>query len=107
MPFHVVITERAKADLRHYHQRAAAQAPMTADRWLDRFEEALAGLSSNPDRCPLAPESDRVESEIRQLRFGRRGGAFRVLFAIRDDTVLVLHIRRASMDDATPDDLIG
>ena len=61
MTYPVIVTQKAKDDLRHYYALAADHAPKTAARWLNRFEEALQTLSSNPLRCPLAPENDLGE----------------------------------------------
>lgn len=100
----VVITHRAKADLRSYYLLAAEHAPMTAAMWLFRFEAALETLATNAERCSLAPENDLVDETIRQLYFGKGVGKFRALFLISDAQVVVLHIRRGSMDRAEPID---
>ena len=55
MSHFVIVTQKAKDDLRHYYRVAAEHAPDTAARWLYRFEEALETLSENPTRCPPAP----------------------------------------------------
>lgn len=107
MKYRVVVTENAKANLRSYYSHAAGRAPLTAERWLNRFHKALAALGSNPERCSLAPENEVVASEIRQLLFGKHSSVFRALFTIAEDEVLVLHIRRATMDTAMPDELFG
>lgn len=107
MKYRVVVTENGKANLQSYYLHAAGRAPLTADRWLNRFQKALAALASNPERCSLAPENDVVASEIRQLLFGKHPSVFRALFTVAADEVQVLHIRRATMDTATPDELLG
>ena len=107
MKYRGVVTENAKANLRSYYLRAAGRAPFTAERWLNRFQKALATLASNPERCSLAPEDDVVDAEIRQLLFGKRPSVFRALFTIAKDEVQVLHMRRATMDTAAPDELFG
>lgn len=107
MTYRVVVTENAKPNLRGYCLNAAQHAPTTAARWLNRFEEALATLATNPQRCGIAPENDVVDEEIRQFLFGKRRSVFRALFTIADDEVRVLHVRRAVMDTATPDQLYG
>lgn len=103
--YQVELTANARANLRGYYLRSAEHAPETARKWLNRFEKALQSLSTHPDRCRLAPENDVVPEEIREFLFGKRTGTFRVLFTIADSTVLVLHIRRATMDVASEDDL--
>jgi hypothetical protein len=107
MTYRVVITENAKANLRSYYLRAAERAPLTAGRWLNRFEEALAGLAQSPQRCGLAPENELVADEIRQLLFGKKPRVFRALLTIAGEEVQVLHIRRATMDTAASDELYG
>jgi len=37
MTFRVFVTENAKGNLRHYFERAASNAPETAENWLSRF----------------------------------------------------------------------
>lgn len=105
MSYLVVITANAKANLRSYYLHAAQHAPVTAARWLNRFEAALATLATNPQRCGVAPENDAADEEIRQFLFGKRGRVFRALFTIAEDEVRVLHIRRAVMDTASPEEL--
>jgi len=105
MTFRVVITRRAKEDLRHYFLHASEHAPQTAMNWLDRFETTLESLANDPQRCPLAPENNLVAETIRQLFVGKRNRRFRALFTIRENQVLVLHIRRGTMNKATTEEL--
>jgi plasmid stabilization system protein ParE len=105
MTHRVVITDAAKRDLRNAYLWAAERAPVTAAQWLNRFETELMTFDHFPDRCGLAPENSLVRPEIRQFIFGRRKGAYRALYTIVGDEVQILHVRRASRDWATPDDL--
>ena len=107
MKYVVIVTQKAKDDLRHYYAVAAEHAPHTAARWLNRFEEALKSLSVNPARCGLAPENDLVDPPIYQFFYGRRSRRYRALFTIEDDRVLILHIRRGTMDKAAESELFG
>ncbi|HET6426275.1 MAG TPA: type II toxin-antitoxin system RelE/ParE family toxin [Planctomycetaceae bacterium] len=107
MTYSVIVTDEAKENLRCYYRYAAIYAPEPALRWLARFEAALATLAVNPQRCPHAPENDRVTYEVREFLFGRRRSAFRALFTITSDEVRILHVRRAAMDWANPEDLQG
>ena len=100
----VIVTQKAKDDPRHYYAIAAEHAPETAARWLNRFEQALQTLSTNPTRCRLAPENDLVDRTVYQFFYGKRTGCYRVLFTIDGDYVLVLHIRRGTMDNAAEDE---
>ena len=105
MSLRVYIEPKAEADLRAACQWAAQSAPETASRWLSRFEEALQSLSTFPERCGIAPESDAVGLEIRQLLFGKPPHKWRALFIIENAEVHVLHIHRGSMGTAAADDL--
>ena len=105
MTYSVIVTRKAKDDLRHYYRVAAAHAPETAARWLHGFEDALQTLSTNPTRCLLAPENDLVDQTIYQFSYGKRSGRYRALFTIEGNHVLVLHIRRGTMDKASESDL--
>jgi plasmid stabilization system protein ParE len=107
MTYGVVVTQKAKDDLRHYYAVAAEHAPETAARWLKRFEDSLQTLSANPTRCPMAPENDLVDAPVYQFFFGKRAGRYRALFTIEGDRVLVLHVRRGAMDKAAETDLFG
>ena len=107
MTYAVIVTQKAKDDLRHYFAVAAEHAPQTAVRWLNRFEEAFQTLSDNPTRCALAPENDLVGPPIYQLFYGKRNARYRALFTIEGTRVLVLHIRRGTMDKAAESDLFS
>lgn len=78
----VIVTQKAKDDLRHYYSVAAEHAPETAARWLNGFQVALQTLDTNPTRCPLAPENDLVDQPIYQFFYGKRTGRYRALFTI-------------------------
>ena len=59
-------------------------------RWAREFRNRIErSLAVAPLGCPLAPESEFVSVEVRQLILGR----YRVLFEIRARTVNILHIR--------------
>lgn len=95
MKYRVILQEYAERDLDDAYRRAAANAPQTAARWLDRFQAALATLSQNPQRCSLARENAKVDIELREFLFGRKPHVFRVLYTIDDDAVRTLRILRA------------
>lgn len=105
MTYAVLVQRLALQDLESAYQRAARNAPATADRWLERFRRALRTLQHNPQRCPLAREDRKVDLEIREFLFGRRPHVFRVLFTIDGDTVRILRIRRAQRRPLTRRDI--
>lgn len=84
--------DRASDDLAgRYRYLARTASVRAADDWLSAISEALASLSSLPERCPIAPESDAFPVSIRQLLVG----SVRILFTVSQETksVHVLHIR--------------
>ncbi|HEX4425560.1 MAG TPA: type II toxin-antitoxin system RelE/ParE family toxin [Terriglobales bacterium] len=98
MSYVVVLTPRAKGNLRTIHAYIFAEAPHAADDWLDRAELAVNSLGRHPERCPLAPESRSFGKPIRHLLFGvGNRGTYRVIFVIVDKLVYVLHVRHGSM----------
>jgi hypothetical protein len=56
------------------------QAGEAGLRWFQKLKEAVASLSELPHRCPLAPESKEFPFEVRQLLYGRKPNAYRILF---------------------------
>ncbi|MGA7381494.1 MAG: type II toxin-antitoxin system RelE/ParE family toxin [Terriglobales bacterium] len=98
MSYLVVLTPRAKHDLRTIHKYIYKHAPHAADDWLDRAERAVNSLDHHPERCPLAPESLSFGKPIRQLLFGSGNrGTYRFLFVVLGQSVYVLHVRHGSM----------
>ena len=95
MTHRVILQRLAWRDLNEAYAWAARNAPVTAARWLDRFQTALQTLEKNPQRCPLAKENSKVDFELREFLFGRRPNVFRAIFTIDADTVRILRIRRA------------
>ena len=96
MNYKVLVFPSAVADLDAAYSYAAKHAPMTAARWLERFQSAIDGLTVNPTAWPLAHESVRTKLALREMLFGKRPNVFRVVFEIVDAEVHVLRIRRGA-----------
>lgn len=99
MTYEVLITPRAEWQLNAIADWIAKNAPKAADRWFNRFVDALLTLAEHPRRCSIAPESESFPYEVRQLLFGRRRN-YRALFTIHADSVVILSIRHAAQDEA-------
>jgi plasmid stabilization system protein ParE len=95
MKYRVVLQKLAIGDLEEAYRWAAKRAPLTATRWLDRFEAALKTLDTNADRCALARENGKASVELREYHYGKRPYVYRAVFTIDGATVRVLRIRRA------------
>lgn len=87
MKFSVVIQPPAEADAEEAYLYILGHAPAAADAWLDGLLAVVETLATLPERCPLAPENDAFEEEIRQLLYR----SHRVLFTVQGDRVHVLH----------------
>jgi len=101
MTFRIIIEEQAALDITAHGQWIVEQgSPLNAARWIDAIEESIQSLSSMPERCGVAPESEAFDREIRQLIFK----SHRVLFVVDGDSVHVLHVRHGARLPLTPDD---
>ena len=61
-----------------------------AKAWAQELQCAIKlRLTSIPLSCPLAPESDDLGIEVRQLIEQR----YRVLFIVENKTAMILHVR--------------
>jgi len=98
MTYHVVIQPRAERDIRTAALGilGRSRSRATAVRWARNLRAKIAGLETTPQRCPVDPDSDFYGEEVRLLLYGKRRGVYRVLFAIRGDTVHVLTVRHAA-----------
>ena len=106
MKYQVRLTAKAERDVEEVLRRFAdQQAAAAAARWFARLMNRIDTLAIRPERRPLAVEAAELELELRELLFGRRGGAYRILFIIRGAVVQVLHIRHCARDAASPEDL--
>jgi plasmid stabilization system protein ParE len=106
MSFQVLITAQAERDLDDAAAWIAERAPQAAARWYDELRSAILSLADSPQRCALARESGHFPYELRQLLHGRRR-SYRVIFTIRENSVVVLAIRHAARRDLQPEDLSG
>jgi plasmid stabilization system protein ParE len=96
MAFQVRITKTAKAEIDTVYSWLRQRNSVYADKWFRELMDTIATLQEKPLRCTLAPENDALTEEIRQLIYGKSRNKYRILFAIREDTVFVLHVRHSS-----------
>jgi plasmid stabilization system protein ParE len=103
---HVRLTARAEFDveaiLEWFHATHAAAA---GRRWFHKLNQSITTLESLPERCALAPESEELQLEIRELLVGKPRRVFRVLFQIDGQFVHILRIRRGTRDSIAKEDL--
>jgi plasmid stabilization system protein ParE len=109
MAYSIELTPRAVEDADRAAEYIRQFAPEAAQRWFDGLIEAVLSLEEMPQRCPLAPEAERLGTELRQLLYGRRGGQFRIVFRIFEEIqppiVRVVAIRHGARDRITREEL--
>jgi plasmid stabilization system protein ParE len=100
MSYTVYITDPARDELNAAYLWLLEQTPLHAPRWHNGLVDAVLSLENSPNRCPLVPESIGSNQEIRQLLYGNKHHAYRILFEIRGERVIVLHVVHAARDRA-------
>jgi plasmid stabilization system protein ParE len=75
-----------------------SQSPQIASNWFNGITRAIDALDELPKRCGFAPENDYFAEEIRQLLYSQRHGQYRILFTLREETVVILHIRHSARE---------
>lgn len=103
MSFSVTIARKAAREIEDQYDWLAQHSQTTANRWRDSLLEAIETLEQNPQRCPEAPEAEWYEG-LRQLLHGKRRRVHRILFEIREQTVIVLRVRHGAQDFLGPED---
>jgi plasmid stabilization system protein ParE len=86
----------AETELEQAYLWLRERNPDAAAAWFNGVLDSILKLETLPDRCPLAPESHAFDHEIRQLLYGKRQHAYRILYDIRGETVRILHVRHGA-----------
>src|SRR5262245_52151437 len=94
MKYRLRILPEADDDISRIYLWIADKSGAGAATWYRRLSEVIESLSTQPFGWGPAPEGALVGRELRQVNFKtRRGRMYRLVFEIRGDEVLVLHIR--------------
>jgi plasmid stabilization system protein ParE len=102
MAYKLKVTRRALAEAYKTYEWLAKDSPARATRWLQGLIAKIETLKINPLRCPLAEENPEFKEEIREFVVGKRRNVHRVLFTIRESTVVVLYIRHSARGPVQP-----
>jgi plasmid stabilization system protein ParE len=106
MTYRVIVEPRAEQEIREaarwIHSRS--RSGRTTLRWVKGLRAKVATLKTHPRRCPVHPDSAYFGEEVRVLLYGKRGGAYGILFAIRENTVHVLTVRHSARRDLIEDE---
>jgi plasmid stabilization system protein ParE len=106
MKHRVAVLSRAQLDVASCHDFIAKRSTRGAASWFNRFAEIRDRLADDPERCAIAPESEFVDYEIRQVTFKTPFGLlYRILFTIVNDEVRILRVRGPGQDLVPPGEL--
>ena len=94
--FEVIILPAAEHDIGEAYEWIVEREPDAAIKWYNQLLEIIFSLGFFPERCPLAPESKTLQTEIREIFHGRRHHKYRILFTVTKDKVHVLHVRHGA-----------
>lgn len=100
--FQVLVAAPAEAEIEAAYLHIRQDSPANAASWRAGLRDAAATLEAFPERCRLAPENGPFEFEIRQLLYGN----YRLLFTVRDDAVVILHVRHGAREWMKPEDVV-
>jgi plasmid stabilization system protein ParE len=106
MSYHVRLLARARYDLDEILTFIAERSPEGAARLVASFEKTMAMVEKNPYLCPLAPESQPLQEQLRHALFRTRAGrTYRAIFIVVGDEVRVLRVRGAGQAPVTSEDV--
>jgi len=106
MKYHIIVTDTAQADIRDIvtwwsENRSSQQA----EQWYNEITPVIDTLINNPERCPLAPETDLLPTGLRQLHFGvSRTVTHRIVYTIDGSNVIIMHVRHLARKALTKND---
>jgi plasmid stabilization system protein ParE len=105
MRHQVIVELSAQQDIAEAYLWLAERSPDAAGRWFNGLHDTMGSLELFPERCPLAPECEFFDAEIREIFHGRRQHKYRILFTVSKGEVHVLHVRhgaRRALGDPEP-----
>ncbi|PZU96482.1 MAG: type II toxin-antitoxin system RelE/ParE family toxin [Pseudanabaena sp.] len=101
MEFQVKLTRSSEQQIESIYLWIKERNPEYADQWFRGLMNLIATLQDKPRRCLLIKENHSTSEEIRQILYGKSRNKYRVVFAIREDTVHILYIRHSAQSSIT------
>ena len=101
MEFQVKLTRSSEQQIEAIYLWLKERNPEYADQWFRGLMNLIATLQDKPRRCPLAKENHSTSEEIRQILYGKSRSKYRVIFAIREDTVHIIYVRHSAQSSIT------
>lgn len=93
MPYAIKLLRRAEADLSRIFKWLRKRSPSGADSWYEALAQAILELTADAHRYPVAAESAKLGTDVRERFFKtRHGSRYRLVFVIALQEVRVLRI---------------
>ena len=104
--FKVIVLQRASEDVDSIYTWLFQKSPSGAVRWYSYFMEAAASLETEPERCAISIESERLGTVVRGRFFKTpTGRVYRIVFLTTDSEVRILRVRGPGQSPLKPADL--
>lgn len=97
--YSVIILPEAEKDIEEAYLYIREDSPQNAIKWYRDVYDNIQSLSSFSLRCPLAPENDFFQEEIRHLIIHK----YRILYTVTENTVYILHARHGRQEWLKPE----
>ncbi|MEG5000911.1 type II toxin-antitoxin system RelE/ParE family toxin [Microcoleus sp. B4-D4] len=94
--YQVIIQPAAQKAIEESYFWLSNHSSHKARNWLEGLYKAILSLENMPSRCSFAFENSFFDEEIRQLVYGKKRNAYRILFTIVDDSVQIIFVRHAA-----------
>jgi plasmid stabilization system protein ParE len=109
MKYSVEIAPAALVDADLAYRRLTQFSERRAKRWFYGLIDAIYSLEEFPERCPVSPESELLDIEVRHLVYGKRSSTYKIFFSVdyQEAVVRVYRIWHGMRDWITPEALSG
>ena len=103
MNYPVLFVQRAEQNILAALTWYQKNAPDVSARWHKSLNSTLRRLRENPDRFPLAHETETFPYRLREVLFGAgRRKTHCILFVVRPNAVVIYAIRHVAQNDFDP-----
>ncbi len=97
MTFSVRLLTSAKTDVDDIYSWLLARSAKGAFNWYSALSVRLEKLAHDASGCAVAREAHRLKRDLRETYFKTRyGNRYRLIFAIVESEVRILHVRTLS-----------